>query len=139
MAKKILCAIDDTDHAKSAVIEAAELCALTGSPLTICTVNVLQGGLRGPPIYLHDDKVVERTLAEAASLASKHGAKQIAKVVLNSRDIATAIIQYAEQNGFDHIIAGAGHHRGLSRLILGSVASDIVARAHCSVTIAMRR
>jgi nucleotide-binding universal stress UspA family protein len=138
MAKRILCAIDDTDHAKSGVIEAAELCALSGAPLTICTVNVLQGGLRGPAIYLHDDKDVERILADAEALASNHGAKQISKVVLSSRDIATAIIQYAEQNGFDHIVAGAGHHRGLSRLVIGSVAADIVARAHCSVTIATR-
>jgi len=138
MTKRILCAIDETDHAKSAVIEAAELCSLTGAPLTICTVNVLQGGLRGPPIYLHADKEIDKILADAESLAGKYGAKQSSKVTLSSRDIATAIIQYAEQNGFDHIVAGAGHHRGLSRLILGSVASDIVARAHCSVTIAMR-
>ncbi|EKE17298.1 MAG: hypothetical protein ACD_10C00512G0002, partial [uncultured bacterium] len=29
-----------------------------------------------------------------------------------------------------------GDKRGLSRLVLGSVAADVAARAHCSVTIA---
>jgi nucleotide-binding universal stress UspA family protein len=136
MTKKILCAIDDTDHAKNAVADAAELSSKFAAPLTICTVNALQGGLRGPPIYLHDDGDVKKILMEAHSLAEQHGAKKISEVELRGRDIAMAIIQYAEQNGFDHIVAGAGHRRGLSRLALGSVAEDLTHRAHCSVTIA---
>jgi nucleotide-binding universal stress UspA family protein len=136
MVKKILCAIDETDHAKSAVIEAAELASKTGAPLTLCTVNVLQGGLRGPPIYLHDDKDVKKMLDDAARLAQERGVKSTAVTELRGREIATAVVQYAEQNGFDHIVAGAGHSHGLSRLVLGSVVSDIVERAHCTVTVA---
>jgi nucleotide-binding universal stress UspA family protein len=136
MTKKILCAIDETDHAKNAVIQAAELASKTGASLTLCTVNALQGGLRGPPIYLHDDKVVKRMLDDAALLVREHGIKNATTTELKAREIATAVIQYAEQNGFDHIVAGAGHHHGLSRLILGSVASEIVERAHCTVTVA---
>lgn len=136
MTKKILCAIDDTDHAKSAVMQAAELSAQTRAPLTICTVNVLQGGLRGPPIYLHSDSDVVKMLNDAVSLASKHGAVKSSEVELKGREVATAVIQYAEQNGFDHIVAGAGHKHALSRLVLGSVVADIAARAHCTVTVA---
>jgi nucleotide-binding universal stress UspA family protein len=136
MTKKILCAIDDTDHAKHAVIQAAELSVKTGAPLTVCTVNVLQGGLRGPPIYLHDEKDVKKMLNDAASLAREHGVKKTSETELRGREIATAVVQYAEQNGFDHIIAGSGHSHGLSKLVLGSVVSDIAERAHCSVTIA---
>jgi nucleotide-binding universal stress UspA family protein len=136
MTKKILCAIDETDHARSAVIQAAELASKTGAPLTLCTVNALQGGLRGPPIYLHDDKVVKKMLDEASLLVRERGVSNAATTELKSREIATAIVQYAEQNGFDHIVAGAGHHHGLSRLVLGSVVSDIVERAHCTVTVA---
>jgi nucleotide-binding universal stress UspA family protein len=136
MTKKVLCAIDDTDHSKPAVVQAAELSSKLAAPLTVCTVNALQGGLRGPPIYLHDDADVKKMLADAHSLAQEHGAKRTSEVELRGREIATAIIQYAEENGFDHIVAGAGHKRGLSRLALGSVAEDLVERAHCSVTIA---
>jgi nucleotide-binding universal stress UspA family protein len=136
MVKKILCAIDDTDHAKNAVIEAAELSTKTGAPLTVCTVNTLQGGLRGPPIYLHDDRDVKKMLDNAAELARKHGVKKSEEVELRGREIATAIIQYADQHGFDHIVAGAGHKHGLSKMVLGSVAADIATRAHCTVTVA---
>lgn len=136
MTKKILCAIDDTDHAKSAVITAAELSVKFGAQLTICTVNVLMGGLRGPPIFSHDDASIKKTLDNAASLARQHGAKNTSETELKGREISTAVVQYAEQNGFDHIVTGTGDRRGLSRLALGSVAADIAGKAHCTVTIA---
>ena len=136
MTKKILCAIDDTEHAKSAVIQAAELSAKTGASLTVCTVNVMQGGLRGPAIYLHDDADIKKVLDNAASLARKHGANKMSETELKGREISTAVVQYAEQNGFDHIVTGTGDKRGLSRLALGSVAADIASRAHCTVTVA---
>ena len=136
MAKKILCAIDDTDHAKSAVIAAAELSIKLGAQLTVCTVNVLMGGLRGPPIFLHDEASIKKTLDSAASLARKHGAKNMSEAELKGREISTAVVLYAEQNGFDHIVTGTGDKRGLSRLVLGSVAADIAGKAHCTVTIA---
>ena len=136
MTKKILCAIDDTDHAKNAVIQAAELSAKTGAALTVCTVNVMQGGLRGPAIYLHDDADIKKILDNAASLARKHGANKMSETELKGREISTAVVQYAEQNGFDHIVTGTGDKRGLSRLALGSVAADIAGRAHCTVTVA---
>ncbi len=75
-------------------------------------------------------------LNDAVSLASKHGAVKSSEVELKGREVATAVIQYAEQNGFDHIVAGAGHKHALSRLVLGSVVADIAARAHCTVTVA---
>jgi nucleotide-binding universal stress UspA family protein len=136
MTKKILCAIDGTDHSKDAVKQAAELSSKLSASMTICTVNALQGGLRGPPIYLHDDADVRKMLADAHALAQQHGVREVSELELRGREIATAIIQYAEQNGFDHIVAGAGHRHGLSRLAMGSVAEDLVKRAHCSVTIA---
>ncbi len=136
MTKKILCAIDDTDHAKAAVIQAAELAAKTGASLTLCTVNVLMGGLRGPAIYSHDEASIKKTLDSAADLARQHGAKSTSETELKGREISTAVVQYAEQNGFDHIVTGTGDKRGLSRLALGSVAADIAGKAHCPVTVA---
>ena len=124
MTSKILCAIDDTDHAKNAILCAAELSSKTGAQLTVCTVNVLTGGLRGPPIYLHDDLDVRKMLDNAAALARQHGGKDLAEAELK------------DQNGFDQIVTGTGDKRGLSRLALGSVAADIAGRAHCTVTVA---
>ena len=58
-------------------------------------------------------------------MARKAGATNIDEVALRSREAAAAIVQYAEENGYDHIVVGTGDKRGVSRLILGSVAADV--------------
>jgi nucleotide-binding universal stress UspA family protein len=57
-------------------------------------------------------------------------------VDLISREAASSIVHYAETNGYDHIVMGTGDKRGMSRLMLGSVAADVSGRAHVSVTVA---
>jgi hypothetical protein len=69
-------------------------------------------------------------------LAAKHGAKAADTVAIRSREAAGGVVSYAETNGFDHIVMGTGDKRGMSRLILGSVAGEVAGRAHCSVTVA---
>lgn len=136
MTRKILCATDGTDHSAIAVIQAAELSARTGAALTICTVNVAHGGGRGPMINHWSDAEVEAILKDAVALAGKHGAKSVERVTLRSREAAGGVVAYAETNGFDHIVMGTGDKRGISRLVLGSVAGEVAGRAHCSVTVA---
>lgn len=136
MTRKILCATDGTDHSAIAVIQAAELSARTGAALTICTVNVAHGGGRGPMINHWSDAEVETILNDAVALAGKHGAKSVERVTLRSREAAGGVVAYAETNGFDHIVMGTGDKRGISRLVLGSVAGEVAGRAHCSVTVA---
>lgn len=136
MSHKILCATDGTDHSSIAVAHAAELAALTKSPLTICVVNVAHGGGRGPMINHWPDEEVERILADATALAAKHGVAKADVAAIRSREAAGGIVGYAETHGFDHIVMGTGDKRGISRLVLGSVAADVAGRAHCIVTVA---
>ena len=136
MTKKILCATDGSDHSSHAIQLAAEMAKKLGAELTVCAVNVARGGTRGPLIYSWDDSEVKRILDGAASSAKAAGASKVEEVVLRSREAASAVVQYAEENGFDHIIVGTGDKRGVSRLVLGSVAADVAGRAHCSVTVA---
>lgn len=134
--KKILCATDGAAHTANAVELAATMAKAMGASLTVCTVNVARGGARGPLIYMWNDDEVKAILDGAAAKARAAGATAVQEAVLRSRDAAAAVVQYAEENGFDHIVTGTGDKHGLSRLVLGSVAADIAARAHCSVTIA---
>lgn len=136
MTHKILCAIDDIEHSRVAVIHAAELAAKLNAPLVICSVNSLSGGLRGPPIYLHDDAEIKKLLDFSVALARSHGAKKVTETELKARLIGSAVIQYAEQEGITQIVVGTEDKRGIVRMVLGSVAGEIAARAHCSVTIA---
>ena len=136
MTSKILCATDGTEHSAQAVELAAQMAAKLGAKLSICAVNVARGGVRGPLIYSWEDDQVKKILDAAAATARKAGAGQVEELALRSREAAAAIVQYAEENGFDHIVLGTGDKRGVSRLVLGSVAADVAGRAHCSVTVA---
>ena len=136
MTDKILCATDGTGHSLHAVQLAAQMSAKLGAKLSICAVNVARGGARGPLIYSWDDDEVKRVLDSAADEARKAGATAVDELALRSREAAAAIVQYAEENGYDHIVVGTGDKHGVSRLVLGSVAADVSGRAHCSVTVA---
>lgn len=135
MPQKILCATDGQKHSQHAVELAATLSAKLQVPLTICTVNVMRGSARGPLIPMMDDAEVKSVLAAAAKLAQSQGAANPAEIDLVAREAAAAIVRYAEENGFDHIVVGTGDKHGVSRLVLGSVAADVSSRAHCTVTV----
>ena len=136
MTKKILCPTDGTDHSDIAVVQAAEMAKTFGAKLTICVVNVAHGGPRGPIIRHWTEEEVNKILTDASALAVKHGAKEPHRVDMISREAASSIVHYAETNGYDHIVMGTGDKRGVSRLMLGSVAADVSGRAHVSVTVA---
>lgn len=58
--------------------------------------------------------------------------------VLESSDVADALIDYARGNAIDHLIMGARGITGVRR-ILGSVSSRVVAEANCTVTVVRAR
>ena len=138
MAKKILCAMDDSEHSKSAVAFAAELAKATGAELTILAVNTPVGGAGrgGIVVYAWEDADLQRVLDQATAEAKKAGASSLKTAGVKSRDPGRAIVIYAEENGIDHIVVGTGGKGGMARLMLGSVSSDVIARAHCPVTVA---
>jgi nucleotide-binding universal stress UspA family protein len=133
--KKILCATDGTDHSAHAIELAAGLSTVFSANLTICVVNIVRGRTGGPFLYAWDDDEVRKILGDAAAHAEKAGAGNVEKLTLRGREAAAAIVQFSEENGFDHIVVGTGDRHGISRLVLGSVAADISGRAHCSVTV----
>lgn len=136
MTSKILCPTDGSDHATVGVMLAAEVAKATGGHLTICAVNIAHGGFRGPTISHWTSEEVKKILEDAEALARREGATDVGTLEVVAREAAPAIIAYAEQNGYTHIVMGTGDKRGLQRLVLGSVASEVASRAHCTVTIA---
>ncbi len=135
MTTKILCAIDDTDHAKPAIEYAAHLAKVNKAKLTVCTVNAIMGSIRSPKILALPDDAADKLVADAATIAQNHGVKDVDKAVLQARDVGAAIVHYADQGSFDHIVTGTGGKGRMARLALGSVATDVVNRAHCPVTV----
>ena len=138
MTMKILCAVDDTDYSKAAVAVTAELAKTMDAEVTFLAVNQLLGGFGhgGMSTYLWDSAALKRVLDAAMAAAKKAGVKAPKTASVKSRDVGRAIVVYAEENGMDHIVVGTGGKSGVSRLMLGSISSDVLARAHCPVTVA---
>ena len=136
MSNSILCPTDGSDHAMVGVTRAAQMAAQSGAALTVCVVNIAEGGLRGPTINHWRDEEVTALLAAAEGVARQSGATEVATATLLSRDPGPAIVAYAESHGFDQIVMGTGDKRGVARLVLGSVAAEVAAKAHCTVTVA---
>ncbi len=133
---RILCATDGTPHSAKAVSFAGDLAKRLGADLTIVAVNVQQLTGRGTRSILWSDADAERILADATKAAKAAGAAKVEAEVIAGDAPADAIIEHAKAKGFDHIVAGTGGRTGVSRLVLGSVAADVAARAHCPVTVA---
>ena len=81
-------------------------------------------------------------------IALKHWARPIRKSlklddgrltfhVLEAHDVGSAIVEFAQRSHVDHIVMGAHGHSALRRY-LGSVSTQVVAQAPCSVTVARR-
>jgi eukaryotic-like serine/threonine-protein kinase len=92
---------------------------------------------------LVDDDGHSRHVKQLVGL--KHWARPISKAlalgegrltfhVLEASDPAAALVEFASRNQVDHIVMGA---RGASALrrYLGSVSSQVVAQAECTVTV----
>jgi nucleotide-binding universal stress UspA family protein len=55
--------------------------------------------------------------------------------IISSKDIAGGMLDFAEENNIDLIVIGTRGRSGFKRLLVGSVASHVVAYAHCPVLV----
>ena len=135
MATRILSAVDDRESSQIAIAVAARLANALGVQLTLLAVNqMLTGVSMAGGIWEYGE--VKKLLDDAALAAAKAGMPTAKTVEISGRDVATAIVTYAESNHFDHIVVGSANNHGVARLLLGSVSRDVVSRAHCTVTVA---
>jgi nucleotide-binding universal stress UspA family protein len=67
--------------------------------------------------------------------ADEHNVKLRREIIVNSKSIVGAVVDYAEHEGVDLIVIGSRGLSGFKKLLLGSVASGIVTYAHCPVLV----
>jgi nucleotide-binding universal stress UspA family protein len=141
MIRKILCATDGSIASAKAVDVAVDLAAQLGAALAFVTVERVTAETAANSAFW-DSQVLDaaaaqthRDLSSAQAKARAAGLTQVQCVTTQGGNVAAAIIDYAERHGFDHIVTGSLGRTGLARLMLGSVAADVVAKAHCPVTI----
>lgn len=139
MTSGLLCATDGSPISEKAVIFAVELAAGLHQNLTFATV-ISVAEEQSPLIWdkqriMAQDFPPDRELLAALNIAVRAGLQQLTCVRLYGQSPAPVIVNYAEKNNYHHILAGSAGLTGAKRLLIGSVASDIVSLAHCPVTI----
>ncbi|MDY0881858.1 universal stress protein [Dongia soli] len=141
MPKKILCAVDGSHEADRAAACAADLAKDTGAKLTLLHVNPIPAD-RIAKTYFWDEvllgaveRQIHQQIGNAAKVVAARGGADFDTVVVSGNRVSSAINSYAEEKGYDHIVIATGISNELERIILGSVATDVISKAHCPVTV----
>ncbi len=146
MKSPIIVAAVDIDNAEPALLEqlreAVRRIVAAEPDARLACLGVMRTARIGPD-DLVDKQGQSRHVRQLVGL--KHWARPIAKSlaldegrltfhVLEAPDAAAAIVEFAERNQVDHIVMGARGSSALRRY-LGSVSSQVVAQAVCTVTV----
>ena len=146
MYKKILIATDGSDFAKAAVEQGIKLAKLVGASITIITITELWSALemaqktKGGAINPIEDyektasEAARKILAAAEQQAISHGL--ICETVhIKDMHPAEGIIETAKSKGSDLIVMASHGRRGIQKILLGSIASEVLTRTTLPVLV----
>ena len=135
--KKILIATDGSENNRAAIDEAMRIAKACRSALhVIYVVDSTTFSSVSADVPLGDTYQIFHTEAEQAFSRIASLAKEIIVTThLVEGHPAAEIVKFAEANQVDLIVIGTQGKTGLVRLILGSVAEDIIRSAHCKVLV----
>jgi nucleotide-binding universal stress UspA family protein len=127
---------DGSESAKRALEFALDLADKYGSQLYILAVS-------RPPEFgteVETEAIIERSQWHFAEVLQPVKARLAGRSVPATFQIlvghpAEQIVRYAEDQGIDHIVVGHRGHTLFERWLIGSVARQVLAYAHCTVTI----
>ncbi|MBN2110538.1 MAG: universal stress protein [Methanosarcinaceae archaeon] len=146
--KKIIVATDGSENANKAAISGIEIARLSGAKLYALNViptipNLSYFGVpleqhkemlpNGADLYEQYEKDGKKILEDIKEMGAKANV-QIETVLLEGHP-GSEIIDYAEKSNIDLIVVGTLGRTGLDRVIVGSVAQDIVRHAKTRVMI----
>jgi nucleotide-binding universal stress UspA family protein len=135
---RILIPIDQSDHAHAAL----EHAIATYPDATLVALHVVDPTMtmyRGEMSYDYErlidleEKNADDLLEAAVGTAEEHDVSITTETLIGKP--ARAIVMFAEENDIDHIILGSRGKSGVSRVLLGSVAEQVMRRAPCPVTV----
>lgn len=133
MHKKILIPVSlDHENVAAAKIEVARHLLAEGGRITLLTVLEAVPGFVSEFVDIKpENHLTTKIKAKLDEVAG--GAADIDTVVTTGK-AGVQIAEYAEENGIDLIVVGS-HHPSAQDYFLGSTASRVARRAHCSVYI----
>jgi nucleotide-binding universal stress UspA family protein len=86
-------------------------------------------------VSAEERKVAESYFDRIGKLAKKTGVTVETKIAENQQSVVHAITEFAEKEGYDLIVMGTRGKTGITRFLLGSVASGVVTYAPCPVLV----
>jgi nucleotide-binding universal stress UspA family protein len=141
----LLVPVDGSEHAKRAVLAAADLAQRYGATLTLMHVLTHSGSLAVPQeikayselehIRITEQDIIARAgneiLNNAATLARGKDVKNC-EVLLKTGDPVTHIAEYVKNNGVDLVVMGRRGLGDIAGLFLGSVSHKVAQATDCS-------
>jgi len=125
--QRILLATDGSRHGERAAEAAGQLAKIFGLPVTV--ISVLRpkfDEVRRAEAQLEVDRVKEAVAQEGIDVDS---------AVIEGVEPGTVIVEFARKRGADLIVMGSHGRTGIGRLLLGSVAEQVLGQAACPVLI----
>ena len=133
---KVLAAVDGSPMSETVLKHCGRYAQLSGCDLTL--IHVLEDvipfqAIPDTPLYRERKEEGYKILEQGQQILKDHGVA--CKTILAAGPVAAEIVRIAEEKQVDYIFMGHRGHRGLKRMLLGSVADDVSKYAHCAVTI----
>ena len=136
----IIVGIDGSDHSKNALEWAMKEATIRHAPLTVITVHPVIAGFSGRPVaYPTDDALVEQARVAAQEEVDKTlarlGGPAPETVTVQGVSGFPAEVLITASGDADMIVVGSQGSGGFSRLLLGSVSSQVTHHAQCPVVV----
>jgi len=133
---KVLVAIDGSETSDLAVKKAGEILQTSAADITLLSVLediATYKKIPDTPLYKEKKKAALELLEKSKNILKQYLFDCKTKMAIGP--VAAEIVRIAEEEGFDSIYMGSRGNRGVKRLLLGSVADEVIRYAHCPVTI----
>jgi nucleotide-binding universal stress UspA family protein len=146
MYKNILIATDGSEFANAAVTHGLELAKSVGASATLVTITELWSALemaqKAKVGSVHPTEDYEATATETAKKILE-GAEKIAidhgviceTIHIKDKHPAEGIIETAQSKGSDLIVMASHGRRGIQKILLGSVANEVLTHSKIPVLI----
>jgi nucleotide-binding universal stress UspA family protein len=134
---KIMACLDGSEKSKKAVDIAAQLAKIRNSELVLLHV-IESDESREKPVfdnYGKKQREAKNLLKEGEDIVSGVGSdiRQTSRIAVGP--VSAEIVRIAEDEGVGALLIGVTGASKIKRMLLGSVADDVIHYAHCPVTV----
>jgi len=136
MIRRILLGYDGSDSATDAFTFALDLAQRYQAELHVIAISrplEIADDVETEAIIENSRRHYEKVLRPIQARVATTPLKAHFEILLGHP--AEQIVRYAEKHGIDHIVVGHRGHTLFERWLIGSVARQVIAYAHCAVTV----